>query len=200
MHGYYKLRRKSWDLLHSGLPKELHYHSIRHTKSALKNCEEYIRYFDIERYDAKLLRIGVLLHDIGFTVSIENHELAGVKIANELMSEFGFSNADIKIVSELILATRMPQRPKSLLENIICDVDLDYLGRKDFYEISDLLYRELLERSDYFDRTQWNKIQIKFLEEHAYHTEFAKKRRESPKQERIAELKFMVSNAKRKIV
>ncbi|MDN3641678.1 HD domain-containing protein [Lutimonas halocynthiae] len=200
MRGYNKLRKKSWDLLHSELPVELHYHSIRHTKSALKNCEEYIRYFDIDSYQAKLLRISILLHDIGFTVSVDDHELEGAKIANELMTEFDFTKSDIKVVTQLILATKLPQKPKNLLERIICDVDLDYLGRKDFYEISDLLYQELLEKSEFFDKTQWNRIQIDFLENHTYHTEFAKKRRQGLKEQRIAELKHKVSFKGRKAV
>jgi hypothetical protein len=94
----------------------------------------------------------------------------------------------------------VPQNPKNLLESIICDVDLDYLGRKDFYEISDLLYQELLERLDFFDRTQWDKIQIEFLENHHYHTEFARKRRQGMKEQRIAELKHEVSFKNRKAV
>jgi len=200
MRGYNKLRKKSWDLLQSELPVELHYHSIRHTRSALKNCEEYIRYFNIDSYQSKLLRIGILLHDIGFTVSLDDHELEGAKIANELMTEFDFAKSDIKLVTQLILATKLPQKPKNLLERIICDVDLDYLGRKDFYQISDLLYKELLERSDFFDKTQWNKIQIEFLEKHTYHTEFARKRRQGLKEQRIAELKDKVSFKGRKAV
>lgn len=200
MRGYNKLRKKSWHLLQSELPEGLHYHSILHTVSSLKICEEYIRYFDIDRYDAKLLRIGVLLHDIGFTVSLDHHELEGAKIANELMTEFEFTKSDLKVVTQLILATKLPQKPKNLLERIICDVDLDYLGRKDFYEISDLLYQELLERSELFDKTQWNRIQIEFLENHTYHTEFAKKRRQGLKEQRIDELKYMVSFQNRKIV
>lgn len=200
MQGYNKLRKESWDLLNSKLPPELYYHSIRHTKSALKNCEAYIRYFDLNSYDSKLLRIGVLLHDIGFTVSVNNHEVEGVKIAVKLMRQYDFSENDIEVVKGLIMATRVPQRPTNLMERIICDVDLDYLGRKDFYKISDLLYRELLERDELFDRLDWNRIQIEFLEKHAYHTEFAKKRRQGPKENRITELKYMVSSSERKIV
>jgi len=196
MQGYNKLRKRSWDLLNNGLPRELYYHSIRHTINALKNCEYYIRYFKIDPYDAKLLRIGILLHDIGFTVSVEDHELKGAKIASKFMSECGFSEKDIHVVKGLIMATRVPQNPKNLLEQIICDVDLDYLGRKDFYKISDLLYRELLERSGYFDKTQWNRIQIEFLEKHYYHTEFAKKRRQGRKEDRIEELKHAVASDK----
>ena len=200
MRGYNKLRKKSFDLLLSELPEKLHYHGIRHTISALDNCEDYIRHYEIDKYQAKLLRIGVLLHDIGFTVSMDDHELEGARIANELMTDLEFSKSDIKVVTELILATKLPQKPKNLLESIICDVDLDYLGRKDFYKISDLLYEELLERFDFFDKNEWNKMQIKFLENHTYHTEFAIKRRQKFKEQRIVELKYKVSFEGRKVV
>lgn len=196
MQGYYKLRKKVWEKLINELPEELHYHSIRHIINVLKNCEYYIRYYKIEPYDAKLLRLGVLLHDIGFTISDEEHELKGVKIAAGLMSEYGFSTKDISVVKGLIMATKIPQSPKNLMERIICDVDLDYLGRKDFYRISDLLYRELLERTAYFDRTEWNKIQIEFLENHGYHTEYAIQRRQKAKEKRIRELKLAVAAVK----
>lgn len=200
MKGYNKLRKKAWDLLETGLPENLYYHSIRHTKNALKNCETYISHTGIDPYNSKLLRIAVLLHDIGFTVSKENHEIEGARIANELMTGFEFSKSDIKVVTQLILATKLPQKPKNLLQRIICDVDLDYLGRSDFYEISDLLYKELLESHDFFDKTEWNKMQIDFLERHTYHTYFAKKRRQRFKEQRIAELKYMVSIEGRKVV
>ena len=78
-----------------------------------------------------MLRLGVLMHDIGFTVSSENHEEEGVKIAKSLMAKHNFSHEEIDLVSGLIMATKIPQRPKSLLQKIICDVDLDYLGLVD---------------------------------------------------------------------
>ena len=37
---------------------------------------------------------------------------------------------------ELREATKIPQTPLTKLEEIICDADLDYLGREDFFEIS----------------------------------------------------------------
>lgn len=200
MHGYNKLRKRARYLLNNELPDDLYYHSIRHTINALKNCEAYIKYFNIDSYSSKLLRIAILLHDIGFTVSYINHEIEGAKIANELMTEFGFTKSEIKVVTRLILATQLPQKPQNLLEKIICDVDLDYLGRKDFYKTSDLLYQELLEKSDFFDRNEWNRIQIEFLESHTYHTEFAKERRQVNKEQRIEELKFAVSAQNRKII
>ncbi|MGK0255370.1 MAG: hypothetical protein ACI9OE_002902, partial [Mariniflexile sp.] len=78
------------------------------------------------------------------------------------------------------------------LEQIICDSDLDYLGRNDFYEISNKLYRELKEASFVSNEDQWNKLQIKFLESHKYHTDFAKKNRQPKKEKRIFEIKKLV--------
>ena len=93
---------------------------------------------------------------------------------------------------DLILCTKIPQQPKTLLERIICDVDLDYLGRPDFYEISDQLFRELKALSVINNIDEWNKIQINFLEAHTYHTDFAIRNRQPNKEQRIKELKQLV--------
>lgn len=79
------------------------------------------------------MRLGALLHDIGFTVSNINHEEHSVKISRELMRECNFNSLDTETVVNLIYATRIPQHPKNELEKILCDADLDYLGRSDFY-------------------------------------------------------------------
>lgn len=198
MKGYINLRKECLNILSSELPETLHYHSIRHTKNALKNCEEYLNYYKITGTDAKLLRLAVLMHDIGFTISADNHEAEGVKIAERLMSKHCFSDEEIMLVSRLIMATKIPQHPNNLMEKIICDVDLDYLGRKDYYEISELLYQEILETSDFMDRFTWNKMQIDFLTKHDYQTEYALKKRQPFKDRRIFELKEMVKNQERK--
>jgi predicted metal-dependent HD superfamily phosphohydrolase len=188
MKGYYKLRRKAFEILRTQLPKELYYHGINHTLNVLKTCNNYIKREKVEKRNAKLLRIGVILHDIGFTVSKIEHEKTGKDLAIELMGTFGFSQKDIRIVQGLILATRIPQSPKNELEKIICDCDLDYLGRSDFYPISDHLYKELKTGGMVQTKSDWNKIQIKFLQNHRYHTDFAIKNRQPEKEKRIAEL------------
>ena len=43
------------------------------------------------------------------------------------------------------MATEIPQNPKTHLEMIMCDADLDYLGRYDFETISNNLYTEFLD-------------------------------------------------------
>jgi len=188
MKGYIKLRRKVKAILEQELPDKLYYHALHHTYDVLKVCNEYIRRDKIKDYDAKLLRIGALLHDIGFTQTYSDHEAKGQEIAEELMSEFDFLRKDIEVVKGLIWATKIPQSPKTNLERIICDADLDYLGRPDFYPISDQLFAELKDRGILESVNEWNRIQIDFLEKHRYHTDFARKHRQPAKAKRIAEL------------
>jgi len=193
MKGYIKLRKKALDDLNSKLSSKLSYHSVDHTLGALKTCELYLKHMNIDKYQAKLLRIGILFHDIGFTETIVEHEAKGAEIAKKMMSDLGFSKDDIQIVVGMILATKVPQQPHTILEQIICDVDLDYLGRDDFYPIGNLLFNELKAYSLVTDLNDWNKIQIKFLENHKYHTDFAIKKRQPEKEKRIAELQKLVA-------
>ncbi len=192
MKGYYKLRRTILDILHSKLSKDLHYHGVHHTLDALRTCKVYLKHNNINTHDAKLLRLAVLLHDIGFTETTDDHEQKGAEIAMRLLSPYDFSAQDMDVINGLILTTKIPQQPKTLLEKIICDVDLDYLGRSDFYEIGNQLFKELKSLSVIDDFDQWNKLQIKFLEAHSYHTDFAIKNRQPQKELRIEELKKLV--------
>ncbi|MDH3323601.1 MAG: HD domain-containing protein [Flavobacteriaceae bacterium] len=193
MKGYIQLRQKALEILNTKLSKKLYYHGVHHTLDVLNVCNQYLKRDNkISKYDAKILRLGALFHDMGFTVSNINHEERSAEIAEELMIAHQFSTKDIKVVKGLIMATRIPQSPKNKLEKIICDSDLDYLGRDDFYEISNELYKELKAYALIHNKKEWNIAQVKFLEAHSYHTPFAKKFRQPNKEKRIAELKKLI--------
>ncbi len=195
MKGYIKLRKKGLEIFNSKLSKKLFYHGMHHTQNVYQVVNQYIKREKIDAYDAKLIRIGALFHDIGFTVSNENHEERGVEIVKKYMREYGFSEKDFQVVKGLIMATKIPQSPKNHLEEIICDADLDYLGRSDFHIISKLLFKELKAFSIINTVEDWNQAQLKFLEAHEYHTEFARKNRSPKKAKRIHEIKAMISEA-----
>ena len=72
---------------------------------------------------------------------------------------------------------------------IICDADLDYLGRDDFFTISDTLRRELRDHGKINSDRVWDEIQVKFLTMHRYFTNSAKKLRESKKMEHLEVIK-----------
>jgi len=181
------------DLLDTQLSSTLYYHGLHHTLDVLNAAmiladEEGVE----DRSDLKLLKTAALFHDSGFVNTYKNHEEEGCRIANVHLSLFGYSQGEIKKICGMIMATKIPQTPTTILEQILCDADLDYLGRDDFEPIAASLFEELKARKLVENETTWNVIQVKFLESHRYHTKSAINKREVQKQKRLIELRKLI--------
>ena len=175
------------DLLEAKMPK-LPYHNTSHVHDVITSAMVIAEHERVINDDIELLRLAALLHDIGFIQSAKDHEESGAQMAKEVLPTFGLNNDQIKIIENMILATRLPQSPTTQLEKILCDADLDYLGREDFYEIGNRLYLELKEQGAVETEREWNIMQRTFLQSHRYHTEFARQNREGHKQKRLKEI------------
>ncbi|NNK10563.1 MAG: HD domain-containing protein [Flavobacteriaceae bacterium] len=189
MTRYLKLRKKALHMLRMELSEDLCYHGMAHTLDVLKVCDGYIRRGKLYGEKAMLLRTGALCHDLGFTISYQNHEEHGITIALQMMREYYFTPVQRKVVVGLIRATEVPQTPKTKLERILCDADLDYLGREDYSRISNLLLKELKHFGVELTAKEWRQKQISFLEKHRYHTPYAQKYREPVKQKHLQEIR-----------
>lgn len=180
------------DLLQKNLPANLYYHNVKHTLDFIYVAEEIGRNEGINEEEMLLLKCAAVFHDAGFIVSYDDNEKIGAKMAEETLQKNNFSPTQIETVKRLIIATKMPTKPIDLLEKIMCDADLDYLGRPDFIPISQNLFRELFERNKISTIDQWNKMQYKFIENHDYFTLTARKNRDMGKKLVLKELKEMV--------
>lgn len=182
MKGYLTLRKYVLKKLKADLPAHLSYHGIAHTLDVLNVCEQYIRRLNLIEEERFLLRIGAVVHDMGFLKGSANHEEVGAQMASELMLELGMKESQIEEVKGLVLSTKIPQSPKNELQKIICDADLDYLGRDDYPEISDRLFEELKMMKVIQTDEEWKQLQINFLKAHYFHTPFAIANRAPKKQ------------------
>jgi len=152
------------------LDSQLGYHNIAHTLDVLEQAEVIaIQEKVTDKHDVLLLKTAAIFHDSGFLFVYKNHEEKGCEIASESLKNV-FSEEDIKKVCGMIMATKIPQTPNTLLEQIICDADLDYLGRNDFEPISRNLYKEFIIFKIIPEDIIWDHIQIKFFESHHYFT------------------------------
>ena len=174
------------DELSRKLPENLYYHGLHHsldvTRAALiLASQEGIT--DQESLD--LLKTAALYHDSGFMIIYQSHEEAGCKIIKNVLPDFGYANVQIDIICGMIMATKLPQNPQTHLEKILCDADLDYLGRDDYEPIAHTLFLELFARNLIADAEYWNVMQIKFLGSHQYWTDSARKNRDEVKQRHL---------------
>jgi predicted metal-dependent HD superfamily phosphohydrolase len=179
-----------------GLPPYLTYHNVSHTLDVLKHAE--ILAYDegiTSVRDLILLKTGALYHDTGFLTTYNGHEERSCELAQQELPNFGFDPKEIEIICGLIRATKIPQNPQNVLENIICDADLDYLGRPDFYIIGNGLFKEFLHQGIVGNEMEWNQLQIGFLEKHSYFTKSCRSKREASKQKHLEEIRRKVTIA-----
>ena len=178
------------------LSPKLTYHGLHHTYDVLQAAMKIAEEENVSKEDLKLLRIAILFHDSGFIKTYKNHEESGCQMAREYLPDFGYTNKEVDIICDLIMATKIPQSANTKLQQIICDADLDYLGRNDFPEISESLFEEMKIHAHLQDRAEWNSIQKKFLEKHQYYTDFSKQQREPKKQEHLQKVRRSLSHRK----
>jgi len=182
------------DKLEKELPDYLYYHNVKHTVDVVTEVELIGWGEGCSDEEILLLKTAALFHDAGHTISYDNHEYHGTVLARNMLPGYNYSPEQIDRICSVIMATKLPPRPTDLLENIICDSDLDYLGRSDFIPVSNTLYEELKAQNKIGSLNDWNKIQVKFISGHQYFTETARSLREVNKQLQIERIQSLITD------
>ena len=169
-----QIYRKVIANLESNLPPWLYYHSPEHTKYVLERATFLAGKEGVIGRQLFLIKVAALYHDLGFIKGRDDHERKSCEIAAKELPEYGISPEENQQICNMIMATRIPQNPQTLSEKILADADLEYLGTEHFPEVSEYLYQELLHEKPHLSRQEWNEIQIKFLQQHSFHTSYCK--------------------------
>lgn len=182
------------DRLERELPAHLAYHGHHHTLDVMEATERIAKAEGVTDGPLNLLLVASAYHDSGFLYDHREHEKRGCEIAREVLPKYGFSPDEIDTVCKMIMATKVPQEPTDDLSKVLCDADLDYLGREDFEPIAATLFKELQQLGIVQTEEAWNKIQVGFLQQHSYHTEYGRTHRQLPKQQHLEKIKSIVAS------
>ncbi len=178
-----------YDLMKDKLPGIYVYHNYKHTSEVVDAVKKIGNKSDLSEEDLEIVTIAGWFHDSGFTQKYENHEDSSIEIAKSFLKENGYPEEKIEKVVSCINATRFPQDPKNVLEEIICDADLFHLGTKDYDDKSDLLRVEWEKTGNKeYSQLDWIKINIDFLLSHKFYTKYAKKNLEGNKTDVLVKL------------
>jgi predicted metal-dependent HD superfamily phosphohydrolase len=196
------LERHVRSRLEEGLPPTLTYHGAHHTMSdVLPAVDRICQGERVPEAQARLVRAAVLFHDLGFVEAYHGNEPISARLAARTLPAFGYSDDEIGRIADLILSTEIRevggvwvQVPgDDPLKRILCDADLDNLGRDDFFEVSDSLRRELeLQGEPHTDR-QWCVRQIAFVSGHRWFTATQHRDREPGKRRNLELLRQELS-------
>ncbi|MCD8416481.1 phosphohydrolase [Tenacibaculum finnmarkense genomovar finnmarkense] len=176
-------------LLNEKLATSFIYHNVFHTQRVVAKTKELIEGEKLTTESANNLLLSAWFHDTGYTKSIENHEEESVKIATLFLKDKGVSQAVILEVSQLILATKICEKPQNNLEKIIKDADCAHLGSKNFSDYTSLLRKEWeLTKQQVVSDKKWLEDNIQFLTKHRFYTDFAVKNWSKIASKNLAEL------------
>jgi predicted metal-dependent HD superfamily phosphohydrolase len=168
----------------------LYYHNFAHTERVVQAAKQIIAHYQLSDKNIFITIAACWFHDLGQYETLVNHELAGSLKAEAFLKNKDLDEETIKAVKNCILATRLPQMPQNLLEQIICDADLFHIGTTNFAKQSKLILRELeAVHNVQIDETEWWNTTITFLENHQYYTDYCKKVLNNTKRYNLEKLK-----------
>jgi predicted metal-dependent HD superfamily phosphohydrolase len=162
-------------MLSTQLPGWATYHDLSHTVEVVQLAEEIGEGSRLNRADMEIVQLAAWFHDTGYVEGTEGHEDRSAEKATAFLREMGYPEERIERVVGCILATKIPQQPKNLVEQVLCDADLVHIGKKSLPEKNELMRLEH-ERRDgkSFTDEEWLNAAITFVSRHSFHTTYAK--------------------------
>ncbi len=162
------------DFYQKNIGAEYVFHDIQHTKNVVEAVQLIGKGCHLGERELKLLQLAAWFHDCGYIEGAEGHEERSCKFAVEFFSKHGLPEQDLDVITRCIMATKLPFRPKDLLEEIMCDADLSHLGKSIYWDRCGRLRQELLmSRSILMSEQEWIQFELDFMGNHSYFTEVA---------------------------
>lgn len=147
------------------------FHDLQHTRNVVEASQILADELKVDERTKYLLALAAWFHDTGYDQGAENHEERSCKYAVEFFSKHDLPEQDLDVITRCIMATKLPFRPKDLLEEIMCDADLSHLGKTNYWDRCGRLRQELLmTRSLIMSEQEWLDFELDFMGNHRYFT------------------------------
>lgn len=165
------------------------YHTFEHTQAVLNVIDELCEAEGVTEADWDLLRIAALFHDAGYSIEGDGHEEHGAQMAGTFMSKIKYSREEKDAVMRYIRSTSLLAPPADLLEKIMRDADLHYLGTVDFFRQADLLRREWeFTQHKILSDAEWYQTNLDFFGRHRFYTATARHKYDALKETNRVEI------------
>jgi len=180
------------EFLKKNLTKGIYYHDLEHTQEVVNASKEIGIASNLSEEEMETVLIAAWFHDTGYYKGMKNHEVTSTEVAEDFLRKEGVDDQKIAEVTGCILATEIPQHPKNIMEEVLCDADLYHVSTNEFFKKSELLRKEFsLVFPNEIQLDEWFKNSIKFLKRHTFFTDYAKENLLSAKKENLKKLKVL---------
>lgn len=159
------------DFFQKKIGAEYVFHDFSHTIGVVEAVIEIGTGHNLDERERYLLKLAAWFHDSGYDQGPEGHEERSCQYAVSFLTNFDLPEQDLDLITRCIMATRLPLKPKDLLEEIMCDADLSHLGKQSYWDRTGRLRQEvLLTRGKMLTEQDWVTFELEFLSKHRYFT------------------------------
>lgn len=159
------------DFFQKKINAEYVFHDFDHTVGVLEAVVEIGALNNLDDRELQLLQLAAWFHDSGYDKGAEGHEERSCRYAVNFLSKFDLSDQDLDLITRCIMATRLPFKPKDILEETLCDADLSHLGKQSYWDRTGRLRQELLlTRGKMMAEQEWVQFELDFMNNHRYFT------------------------------
>lgn len=178
------------DLMTNKLPEQYVYHNLQHTLDVVAAAEEIALNSNLGKDQMEVVLAAAYLHDIGYTQNNEKHEDHSITLSREFLQVQGANSNYIEDIIGCIEATKMPQQPKNIVEQVLCDADLYHLSSGEYFEKAELLRTEFSAvENDIISESEWLDMSTVFIHNHQYFTEYGKQTLAPKKNKNLKKIK-----------
>jgi class 3 adenylate cyclase len=175
--------------LEKELDKNLYFHNYEYACHLYEYAGLLAKATDLDMEETLLIRTAALFLNSGFTGGYENQENRSAEFARNILPEFNYSEKQISIISNLILSSKWPPEPNNLLEMVLYDTKMEYIGRADFIK----LYKNLFHEQNHYNRSgdaqEFKQNQIDIILQYPFFTDSARRLREVSITEQISRIR-----------
>ncbi|MEM7551043.1 MAG: Pycsar system effector family protein [Bacteroidota bacterium] len=184
-------------ILKEELPEEIHFHTYSHTRNVVESASKIADSIKLEEAQKEVVVISAWMHNIGFAESIAYHKEMSIQKARLFLYQNGYPADRITQVVQCIRSTKIPQKPKSDMEKVLCDADLAHLSYPNFPEITESLRQEVCSVDEiHVSKREWLLTNEIFFKEHQYFTDFANNHFLSRKEQNLVKLQKEIAQAR----
>jgi predicted metal-dependent HD superfamily phosphohydrolase len=170
------------------------FHNIDHSRDVVSAVEEIGGHIELTDDEIESAIVAGWLHDVGYTNGEADHEQASAEKARELLYQWGASHKKVMEVTEAILATKLPQHPKSIVSKVLCDADLHHLSTDACPKQSEKLREEWKTHGKAsMSDAEWILYNLEFMENHRYHTPYGQTVLQAGKKRNIKKLRKLAA-------
>lgn len=172
------------------IPSERTYHNQEHVERMVTVAHDIGVEHGLSETELELLETAGWFHDLGYTNGpADGHEKRSQDLVNEHLSDL-FSPSELERINTAIAATEWPQKPVTEIGEVLADADVHTLGTENAERVRETVFEEL-RQTDYPDlsREEFFAARVEMFSDHTYHTQVARDRYQSQKDNNIERLR-----------